>query len=280
MSEKHFALKYLRTETLPTFSCPGCGIGITINCFLKAVEELGYKDLRNFAFCSGIGCSAWIPSPYFKADTLHTLHGRAVAVATGVKLMKPDLHVVVFGGDGDIAGIGMNHLIHAARRNLELTVIMVNNFVYGMTGGQASPTTPYGAYTTSTPYGNIERPIKVAETIKAAGASYIARWTTYHVMKLKESIKRGLQKKGLAFIEVISQCPTQYGRRIGLRTAPKMLNWFRENSVSIKKSENMTPEELREKIIVGVLADIEQPGFADLYYTMLKRIKEDKRRVS
>lgn len=273
---KHFAHKYLREKTLPSFTCPGCGLGIVTNCFLKAVEDLGHKDLSDFAFCSGIGCSAWIPSPYFKADTLHTLHGRAVPVALGVKLMKPDLHVVVFGGDGDLASIGLGHLIHAARRNLEITVIMVNNFVYGMTGGQVSPTTPEGVYTKSTPYGNVESPFDVAQTVKAAGAGYVARWTTFHVMQLKESIKAALQKDGFGFIEVISQCPTQYGRRVGLKTPVEMLKWFQKNSVTIKKSQTMDPKQLKGKIVVGVFADIKKPGLVNSYHGMIKRLKEKR----
>lgn len=271
---KHFARKYLREETLPTSTCPGCGIGIVTNCFLKAVEELGHKYFSDFVFCSGIGCSSWIPSPYFKADTIHTLHGRSVPVALGVKLMKPDLHVVVFGGDGDLASIGLGHLIHAARRNLEITVIMVNNFVYGMTGGQASPTTPQDVYTTSTPYGNVERPLDVAQTMKASGASYVARWTTYHAMQLKESIKKALQKKGFAFIEAVAQCPTQYGRRAGFKTPVDMLRWFQKNSVPIEKSRRMDAKHLKGKMTVGVFADAEKSGFARSYYGMIKRLRK------
>lgn len=273
MLEKHFARRFLRERTLPTAFCPGCGCGTVINCFLKAVLELGYTDLKGFAFCSGIGCSAWIPSPYFNADSFHSLHGRAIPVAMGIKLVKPGLKVVVFGGDGDIAGIGVGHLVHAARRNVELVVIMVNNFVYGMTGGQVSPTTPLASYTTTTPYGNIEPPMDVANLVKAAGAPFVARWTTYHVYPLKESIKTALQKRCFAFIEAVSQCPTQYGRRMGFKSASEMLKWFRDNSIHVSRAQSLKPEELKNKIVVGVLEDVEKPGFVSSYYEMLRRVK-------
>lgn len=183
-------------------------------------------DPRDLVVVSGIGCSAWIASPYFLADTLHTTHGRAIAFATGVKVGLPDKYVVVISGDGDLASIGGNHLIHAARRNVDITVILVNNFIYGMTGGQVAPTTPFGAITTTTPYRNIEHPLKVAETVAAAGASYVARWTTAHVYQLIESIKKALMTKGFSLVEVISQCPVQFGRRNKMKEPAEMLRWF------------------------------------------------------
>ncbi|MEM2538298.1 MAG: thiamine pyrophosphate-dependent enzyme, partial [Candidatus Methanomethylicia archaeon] len=160
---KHYAIRYIREEVLPSPFCPGCGNGMIINALFKAISELGYEDLKNFVFCSGIGCAAWIPSPHFKADSIHTLHGRAIPVATGIKIMRPELNVFVISGDGDLAGIGLNHLIHAARRDIGIKVIMVNNMIYGMTGGQVSPTTPKGIKTTTTPFGNPEKPLDVAK---------------------------------------------------------------------------------------------------------------------
>ncbi|MDH5634402.1 MAG: thiamine pyrophosphate-dependent enzyme, partial [Candidatus Bathyarchaeota archaeon] len=157
MGEAFSTKKYLRDIPFPF--CAGCGGTSVANTFLRAVHELGHSDLQGFVFCSGIGCSSWIPSPHFEADSIHTLHGRSIPVALGVKLMRPDLKVVVFGGDGDIVGIGLSHLIHAARRNLDVSVIMINNMVYGMTGGQVAATTPFGAKTTTTPYGSFERPL-------------------------------------------------------------------------------------------------------------------------
>jgi len=271
--EDHFSVKYLRKECLPTPFCPGCGNGIVMNCFFKAIEELGYRDLRNFVFCSGIGCAAWIPSPHFKADSIHTLHGRAIPVAMGVKLVKPHLKVVVFGGDGDIAGIGLNHLVHAARRNLEITVIMVNNMVYGMTGGQVAPTTPEGARTTTTPYGNIENPLNTAELMVSAGAVYVARWTVCHIFHLKRSIKKALKKEGFSFIEVISQCPTSFGRRIGMRRAIDMIKWFRDNSIPIQKARTMKKEELKGKIIIGEFIDKEAEGFCKKIYKLIEKAR-------
>ena len=271
MEIKHFARKYLRENTLPTTFCPGCGLGIIINCFLKAVEQLGYEDLKKFIFCSGIGCAAWIPSPYFMADSIHTLHGRAVAVALGVKMMRPEHHVVVFGGDGDIAGIGIGHLIHAARKNLEIITIMVNNFTYAMTGGQVAPTTPLEIYTTTTPYGNYEPPLDVVEVVKAAGASFVARWTTYHVMQLIKTFKTALTKQGFSFIEVVSQCPTIYGRRLGFKSAFDMIKYFKENSIPVDKVGTTHSEQIKGKIVVGIFQDVSKPGYVSLYRKAVKK---------
>lgn len=194
--------------------CPGCGNVIVLNSITSAIENL-YGTIDDFVFLSGIGCAAWIPSPYIKADIIHTTHGRPITFATGVKLANPDLKVVVISGEGDLAGIGGNHLIHAARRNLEMTVICVNNLVYGMTGGQLSPTTPQGAITRTTLGGNIEYPFDLARLVAYVGASYAARWSTAHKMQLQKSIEKALKKgqKGFAFVEVISPCTTQFTRR-------------------------------------------------------------------
>jgi 2-oxoglutarate ferredoxin oxidoreductase subunit beta len=185
------------------------------------------------------------------ADSIHTPHGRSIPVATGVKLLKPDLNVVVFGGDGDIAGIGLSHFIHAARRNLDLLVIMVNNMVYGMTGGQVAPTTPLKAKTTTTPYGSFEYPLDAAKLAAAAGANYAARWTTAHPNQLKEAIKKAIRAKGFRFIEAISQCPTAYGRKAGFRDAGEMIKWFRENTIPIEQAEKLDEDSLAQKIVAG-----------------------------
>jgi len=260
--------KYLRDVRLPF--CPGCG-GLTVmTCFLRAVHELGHEDLRGFVFCSGIGCAAWIPSPHFKADTIHTTHGRSIPVATGVKLMRPDLHVVVFGGDGDLAGIGLSHLIHAARRNLDITVIMVNNMVYGMTGGQVAPTTPMGVKTTTTPYGCFERPIDAVRLVAEAGASYAARWTTAHPSQLTNAIKKALEIRGFAFVEAVSQCPTMFGRRIGMRRAVDMLRWFRKISIPIERAREMRMEDLAGKIVVGEFVHREFTPFSQAVRRLVK----------
>jgi 2-oxoglutarate ferredoxin oxidoreductase subunit beta len=218
-TSKHFALQYLREETLPSTFCSGCGAGEVTNSFIKAVKDLGHEDLSKFTFVSGIGCSSWITSPYFKADTLHTTHGRAIAFATGLKLANPELNVVVISGDGDLAAIGGNHLIHAARRNIDMTVICVNNYNYGMTGGQLGPTTFTGDRTSTSPYGNPERPFDISRLVAAAGANYVARWTTAHPVQAARAIRTALEKKGFSFVEMISQCPTSYGRRTGTSSA-------------------------------------------------------------
>ena len=215
----HPLLKYLRQEMLPSTHCPGCGCGQVLNAFVHAVNDL-HIDPQTIIAVTGIGCSSWVPSPYLKCDTLHTTHGRPLAFATGVKVIRPESHVVVIAGDGDLAGIGGNHLIHAARRNVGLAVFLVNNYIYGMTGGQVSPTTPYGMVTTTTPHTNAEYPMNIAEIVAAAGANFVARWTTFHMRPLVGAVKEALQTEGFAFVEIISQCPTSYGRRVGLRGGP------------------------------------------------------------
>jgi 2-oxoglutarate ferredoxin oxidoreductase subunit beta len=267
MVEKFSVKKYLRDLKLPF--CPGCGAFTVMDAFLRAVYELGYEDLSKFVFCSGIGCASWIPSPYFMADSIHTPHGRSIPVATGVKLLKPDLNVVVFGGDGDIAGIGLSHFIHAARRNLDILVIMVNNMVYGMTGGQVAPTTPLKAKTTTTPYGSFEYPLDAAKLAVAAGANYVARWTTAHLNQLKEAIKKAIQTKGFRFIEAVSQCPTAYGRRAGFKNAGEMIKWFRENAIPLWQAEKLDEDSLAQKIVVGEFVERKRPTLVEAVYHVI-----------
>lgn len=272
MTEAFSVRNYLRDVPLPF--CSGCGDVTVMSCFLRAVHELGHDDLSRFVFCSGIGCASWIPSPYLEADSLHTPHGRSIPVATGVKLVRPDLNVVIFGGDGDIAGIGLGHLIHAARRNLDITVIMVNNMVYGMTGGQVAPTTPFKARTTTTPYGNFEYPLDVTRLVVTAGACYAARWTTFHVEQLKEAMKRAVTTKGFAFVEAVSQCPTAFGRRIGLKTAVDMLRWFKENSVPLQQAEKMAEKDFMGKIVVGEFMHRRFPSLGETLYAIIREAEK------
>jgi len=243
------ARNYMRDLKLPF--CPGCGLYLLSDTFLRAVHELGHRNLDGFCFTSGIGCASWIPSPYYLADSVHTLHGRSIPVATSIKLVRPDLKVVVFGGDGDIVGIGMSHFVHAARRNTDIIVIMGNNMVYGMTGGQVAPTTPFGTTTATTPYGSFEDPIDAVRLAMTAGAAYSARWTTAHPKELKESFKKALQLDGFRFIEVVTQCPVGFGRRSGYGDAGEILKHLRESAVSIEESLRISPEELDTKIVVG-----------------------------
>lgn len=230
--------RYLRH--LPTSNCAGCGNGTILNCFARAVDELEL-NIDKVLCVSGIGCSAWIPSPYFNSDTLHVTHGRALAFATGAKVFNNELTVVVFTGDGDGAGIGGNHLIHAARRNINVTTILVNNFNYAMTGGQLAPTTFFGIRTVTSPYGNPENPFDLCKLVKAAGATYVARWSTYHIRELRKSIKDAISNNGFSFIEVLSQCPTRQRRMFNLRGSvqheipAKILEVFKESTYIRKK---------------------------------------------
>jgi len=260
---KHFARQYLREESLPSTFCPGCGAGQVTNAFLKAMNDLGHEDFKGFAFVSGIGCSSWIISPHFRADTLHTTHGRAIAFATGLKLARPELKVVIISGDGDIAAIGGNHLIHAARRNIDMTVICVNNYIYGMTGGQVGPTTFTGDRTTTSPYGNPERPFDLARLVAAAGANYVARWTTAHPVQAARAIRTALGRRGFSFVEMISQCPTAYGRRTKSGEGPEMLAWFKKFPVRKKDDPVGLRTPTRDGVDLGIFADREELEFID-----------------
>ncbi len=232
--------EWLREDRLPHIYCSGCGNGTVINCTLAAIDEVGWRRDETI-FLSGIGCSSRAPG-YINTDSLHTTHGRALAFATGVKLARPDLKVVVFTGDGDLAAIGGNHFIHACRRNVDMTVVCMNNQIYGMTGGQGSPTTPPGAISTTTPYGASEPAFDLADLAIAAGANYVARWTSYHVTELTKAIATGLQTPGLAFIEVRTQCPTNYGRSNRLREVSDMIEYLRSHAMLVQKYYRLIAE--------------------------------------
>ncbi|WBF07389.1 2-oxoglutarate synthase subunit KorB [Methanothermobacter thermautotrophicus] len=260
-------LKYLRRERLPHIFCAGCGNGIVLNTFFKGMEMAGI-DFDNIAMVSGIGCSSRIPG-YVNCDSLHTTHGRPISFATGLKLGNPSLDVVVFTGDGDAAAIGGNHLIHGARRNIDMTVICINNSIYGMTGGQISPTSPEGSYGSTAPYGALEDPFDLAELVTAAGASYVARWTTAHPLQLANSIKKGLKNRGFSFIEAISQCPTYFGRKNRMRSPVEMMRFMKENSLNRRKALKMEPDEVEGKIIVGEFANRPQPELCEKICSMV-----------
>ncbi len=243
-------LRYVRPRSLPTPFCPGCGHGILMNAILRAVDELE-MDFDQMLFVSGIGCAGWIPSPHYNTDTLHVTHGRAIAFATGAKLFNPALKVVVIGGDGDLASIGGNHLVHAARRNINLTVVCANNLTYGMTGGQVTPTTPSGARTATTPQGNPDRSFDLVKLVAAAGATYVARYSVWHIRPLVSSLKRALLHPGFAFVEVLSTCPTQYGRRNEQPTPADMLRYFKDTCVTVQRARGLTAEEVGGRIVIG-----------------------------
>lgn len=267
-------LPYLREDRLPHIFCPGCGNGTIMNAFIKGMEK-AEMDFDSVAMVSGIGCSSRIPG-YMDCDSLHTTHGRALSFATGLKVSNPDLNVVVFSGDGDAASIGGNHLIHAARRNINLTVICVNNNIYGMTGGQISPTSPKGSFGTTAPYGTDDSPFKLAELVAAAGATYSARWTTLQIENLVGSIKTGLKNKGFSFIEVVSPCPTYYGRKNKLRTPTAMAVTIKINTVFKSEAERMREKDLEGKIVVGEFANKTKAEFTDNIQNLSERLSGDK----
>ena len=254
---------YLRMERLPHIWCPGCGLGLILNCFIRSLLRSGL-NLDKVAVVSGIGCTGRAAG-YMKLDSFHTTHGRAIPFATGLKLANPGLKVVVFSGDGDLVSIGGNHLIHAARRNIDMTVVCVNNFIYGMTGGQLGPTTPLTARTTTTRMGNIEEPFNIPYLAAASGAVYVARWTTAHVTRLEKAITEALLKRGFSLVEVISPCPVYYGRMNKQATGLEQMKYYRDNSI-IKPGINLTLVgiEFNGQIIVGKFVDIERTPIPNL----------------
>lgn len=268
--------RYLREWMMPHIWCEGCGNGIILNCFVRALHELE-MDLDKIVVISGIGCIGRL-SGYANTDAYHTTHGRAVAFATGVKLANPELKVIVISGDGDLFAIGGNHFIHAARRNVDIQVICANNFNYGMTGGQSGPTTPLEAWTTTTPYGNVERPFNLVHLAAASGAVYVARWTTLHARRLTRSIKKALQKEGLSFIEAISPCPEVYGRRNRMATGMDAMNWFKEVSKIQHFCDPAKAEITPERIIVGEFVDIDKPSYGRLLRKMRNQVQKKMRK--
>jgi 2-oxoglutarate ferredoxin oxidoreductase subunit beta len=270
--DQHALGKYLRAERMPHIWCEGCGNGILLNCFLSALDELKL-DLDKVVVVSGIGCIGRAAG-YVKTDSFHTTHGRAIAFATGVKLANPELNVVVISGDGDLFAIGGNHFIHAARRNVDIKVICVNNFNYGMTGGQYGPTTPLEAWTTTTPYGNIERPFNLVHLATAAGAVYVARWTTLHVRRLKASIEKALQKEGFAFIEAVSPCPEIFDRYNKLGSAVDVMKWFKLISQIRSGTDPAKAEITKNEIAVGEFIDTEKPSYGRLLREMTDKVQK------
>ncbi len=265
--------RYIRPSARRTANCPGCGNGIVAQAVLRAIDHLG-MSMDDFVFVSGIGCSAWIPSPFFYADVLHTTHGRPIAFATGIKLGLPEKKVMVISGDGDLTAIGGNHLIHAARRNIDMVVVCVNNAIYGMTGGQMAPTTPRELRTVTSPYGNIENPFDISGLAVAAGASFVARWTTYHARNITSTLKRAIQHRGFAFIEIVSQCPVQFGRRTGMGSATDMMDHYKADSIPVRRASRMSAEQLEGKLVVGELLDVDKPEFTREMERLIRKAQE------
>lgn len=255
MNGEQIIEKYFRPGRLPHIWCPGCGHGVITGCIVKAVDKLGLsKD--DVAVVSGIGCSSRA-SGYLDFNTVHSAHGRALPVATGVKMANPKLNVIVVTGDGDAAAIGGNHFIHAARRNINITVVLYNNNIYGMTGGQYSPTTPVHAKATTAPYGTIERPFDMAELAKAAGATFVARATSFHATMLQDLIMKGIQHNGFSLIEAVSACPTSYGRQNKAGGPADMMKWQRDHGVPLAAYEKLSAEDKAGKFPIGVLYEID-----------------------
>ena len=267
--------RYLRPEHLPQHIwCPGCGNGTVVRDVIQAIDNLGLSQDET-VIVSGIGCSSRAAG-YMDFNTVHTTHGRAIAFATGVKMANPRLEVIVLTGDGDVAAIGGNHLIHAARRNVGMTVVVMNNSTYGMTGGQYSPTMPLDDYGTTAPYGNLERPFDIAELARSAGASYVARGSTYHVQQTTRMIEEGIRTPGFSIIDVATICPTYYGRKNHKGGPAAMLRWQKEHAVTAKQAESMTPEELRDKLVIGPLRCEPYPEYTRQYEQLIQKLSEGR----
>jgi 2-oxoglutarate ferredoxin oxidoreductase subunit beta len=266
---------FLRMDRIPHIWCPGCGIGTVVTSFAEAIKK-SEINLDKLAVVSGIGCTGRVAG-YIKLDSFHTTHGRAVPFATGLKIANPELTVVVFSGDGDIAGIGGNHLIHAARRNIDITVICVNNFNYAMTGGQVAPTTPEGANVSTAPYGNYEYPFNLPYLVEASGACYVARWTALHLRRVTKSIQEAIKKRGFSFIEVITPCVTLYARRNRLGEGLDLLKYYYDNSV-VEHGANTKDLDIKYqgKLVVGKFVDIEKPTFLDSMDKHFSNVLSDK----
>jgi 2-oxoglutarate ferredoxin oxidoreductase subunit beta len=264
--------KYLRHDKkFPHIWCPGCGNGIVLGALIRAIDRSGLKK-DEIVLVSGIGCSGRM-TVYADFNTLHTTHGRALTFATGIKLANNALKVIVIMGDGDATAIGGNHFIHAARRNMDLTAIIINNQIYGMTGGQQSPTTPHGSFTTTTPYGHIENAFSISELATTAGASFVGRGTTFHAQLLDKLIEKAILRKGFSVIEVLSHCHVQFGRRNMMGSPVKMMKLLRDHVVPVEKAKQMTDEALEGHFTIGALTDSAKPSYVEKYQTVRERAK-------
>lgn len=261
--------QFLRMSHIPHMWCPGCGIGIIVKAMLRSIENLGW-DPNDIAVISGIGCTSRAPG-YMDMNTLHTTHGRALTFATGIKMARPEKHVIVISGDGDASAIGGNHLIHSCRRNIDITCIIVNNNIYGMTGGQYSPTTPIGARAATAPWGSIDPPFDLGELAKGSGATYVARGHVGASVPLERLIRGGMKHKGFSVIEVLSNCHTQFGRRNKLSDPVELINSIAEKTISAKEAAKLSPEEMKDKVIVGLLHQEERQEYCDAYAKIIAK---------
>ena len=269
---------YMRIDHLPQMWCPGCGNGVIMRDVAVAINELIHDEesgvnREDIVIVSGIGCSSRAAG-YLDFNSIHTTHGRAIAFASGIKMANPRLHVIVLTGDGDCSAIGGNHLIHAARRNLGLTVIAFNNDIYGMTGGQYSPTTPNGDKATTAPYGNVDRPFDIARLASGAGASFSARGDVYHARETIDIIKQAILHKGFSLVDVYSICPTYYGRKNKKGDAVEMLRWQKENLIPTARYYNMREDERADKKLIGILSYNDYPEYTEEYAKVIARSRE------
>jgi 2-oxoglutarate ferredoxin oxidoreductase subunit beta len=269
-AESHPKDHLLRTDRLPHIWCPTCGIGTAVSCFVTAIEQTGLPE-DDFAVVSGIGCTGRVAG-YVKLDSFHTTHGRAIPFAVGLHLAKPDMKVIVFSGDGDLMSIGGNHFLHTARRNLNITIICVNNFIYGMTGGQLAPTTPLTAKTSTSPYGSLDYAMNIPYIAAACGATYVARWTVLHIKRLTRAMKEAIMKPGFSVVEVIAPCSTLYARKNRLGTGTDLLQYYHDNT-EIDHDADMKNIDLnfQGKIVCGKFLDIDKPT----YYEKIEKYKEE-----
>ncbi|MEW5693545.1 MAG: 2-oxoacid:ferredoxin oxidoreductase subunit beta [Candidatus Hydrogenedentota bacterium] len=273
---------YLRPKKkFPTVWCAGCGNGIVLQSIVSAIDSLGL-DRNKVVLVSGIGCSSRAPV-YVDFNSLHTTHGRAIAFASGVKFADPQLKVIVITGDGDAVAIGGNHFIHACRRNMDITAIVFNNYIYGMTGGQVSPTTPQSAFASTSPHGNIDQPFDICELAIGAGASFVARTTVAHPNLLYQYILQGLKNNGFSVIEVLVNCPTNFGRRNKLGDAVNMIKSLKEMAITMDslkskwmKEQNIDLSDLEKHILTGIFTDIKKPRFIENYASLIKRLQRLK----
>ena len=259
----------MRSDKFPHIWCSGCGNGIILQAFLRAVLDLGIEQDK-LVVASGIGCSSRSVG-YINCDTLHTAHGRAIPFATGIKMTKPELTVVILAGDGDVSAIGMSHLMHVSKRNMDITVVVFNNQTYGMTGGQGSPTTSVNDYTATAAYGNVERPFDLCDLVKAAGATYVARSTTYHAAGLPKLIADGIINHGFSFIEIITGCPTYHGKLNRMTDGVKMLQWQRDHAVNLKQYQTLSEEERERKFAIGLIYSAKKPEYVDEYLKVIQK---------
>ncbi len=273
--KEHPMEKLLRMDRIPHIWCPTCGIGTTVTALAIALEQL-QLDLNNVAIVSGIGCTGRVAG-YMKLDSFHTTHGRSIPYAFGLHVARPDMKVIVFSGDGDLISIGGNHFIHTARRNANITVICVNNFIYAMTGGQVAPTTPITAHTATSPHGSFEHPFNLPLLAASSGATYVARWTALHIRRLTTALKEAISKKGFSFVEVIAPCSTLYARLNKLGTGLDLMKFYHDNSV-IKHGADLNDIDIdyQSKITVGKFVDIEKPTYIDCLNDGYKKTLGDK----